>query len=212
MGNIGYKGYNLHISGNRVEELLYRDFIVPTIENPPDENTLSWMDGTYTHLFSIGDYVRVIINGDIKLYQLLDINSLNKAVWKEVILEHQDLSNYTTKEWIEEQNYLTEHQDISGKQDVLVSGINIKTINGKSLLGEGNIQINGGTSAGGSEVIILTQSEYNYLLSHEGIKDTSIYFIKNNNIPEALYIGTILIAQKDELGNISFPYNFPIIF
>jgi hypothetical protein len=39
---------------------------------------------------------------------------------------------------------LTEHQDISGKQDVLVSGENIKTINGESILGEGDIVIEGG--------------------------------------------------------------------
>lgn len=36
---------------------------------------------------------------------------------------------------------ITSHQDISGKQDTLVSGTNIKTINGESLLGEGNIVI-----------------------------------------------------------------------
>lgn len=34
---------------------------------------------------------------------------------------------------------LQEHQDISGKQDTLVSGKSIKTINGESLLGEGDI-------------------------------------------------------------------------
>ncbi len=42
--------------------------------------------------------------------------------------------------------YLTEHQDLSGKQDVLVSGTNIKTINGNSLLGSGNISISSGGS------------------------------------------------------------------
>ena len=36
---------------------------------------------------------------------------------------------------------LTSHQDISGKQDKLVSGTNIKTINGESLLGSGNVEI-----------------------------------------------------------------------
>lgn len=35
-------------------------------------------------------------------------------------------------------------QSITNKQDKLVSGTNIKTINGKELLGEGNIEINGG--------------------------------------------------------------------
>lgn len=36
------------------------------------------------------------------------------------------------------------------KQDALVSGENIKTVNGQSLLGKGNIEIQGGTGGGGS--------------------------------------------------------------
>lgn len=39
---------------------------------------------------------------------------------------------------------ITSHQDISGKQDKLVSGSNIKTINGESILGSGDITISGG--------------------------------------------------------------------
>ena len=38
---------------------------------------------------------------------------------------------------------ITSHQDISGKQDKLVSGTNIKTIDGNSILGSGNIDISG---------------------------------------------------------------------
>ena len=58
--------------------------------------------------------------------------------------------NYATQAWVNEQGYLTQHQDITGlatkeelnrKQDTLVSGINIKTINGASILGNGNISI-----------------------------------------------------------------------
>lgn len=45
---------------------------------------------------------------------------------------------------------ITAHQDISGKQDKLVSGTNIKTINGTSLLGSGNITIEGGSGGGSS--------------------------------------------------------------
>lgn len=41
---------------------------------------------------------------------------------------------------------ITSHQDISGKQDKLVSGTNIKTINGTSILGSGDITISGGSS------------------------------------------------------------------
>lgn len=42
---------------------------------------------------------------------------------------------------------ITEHQSLSGKQDKLVSGTNIKTINGTSLLGSGNIEISSGGSS-----------------------------------------------------------------
>ena len=48
---------------------------------------------------------------------------------------------------------LQEHQDISGKQDTLVSGTNIKTVNGESLLGSGNIEIQGGGGSGEENVI-----------------------------------------------------------
>lgn len=43
-----------------------------------------------------------------------------------------NLDNYATKEDLE-------NIDISGKQDILVSGVNIKTINDESILGSGNI-------------------------------------------------------------------------
>lgn len=51
-----------------------------------------------------------------------------------------DLSNYYTKQ--ETDNVIT--AATSTKQDTLVSGTNIKTINNESLLGEGNIDIQGG--------------------------------------------------------------------
>ena len=51
------------------------------------------------------------------------------------------------------------------KQDTLVSGVNIKTINNQSLLGSGNIEIQG-SSGGGSNIIELTQAEYDALTSY----------------------------------------------
>lgn len=48
---------------------------------------------------------------------------------------------YITESELDTKGYLTEHQDISGKQDVLISGSNIKTINDESVLGEGNISL-----------------------------------------------------------------------
>ena len=59
------------------------------------------------------------------------------------------------------------------KQDTLVSGTNIKTINGLSLLGSGNIVINGGES---TEHVNLTLTEYNNLSDAEK-QNGKVYFI-----------------------------------
>ena len=100
-----------------------------------------------------------------------DISAFNNDVG---YITGVDLSNYATKDnltaatddmatktWVGQQGYLTEHQSltaystteqvnsaitqaVSGKQDTLISGTNIKTINNESLLGSGNITIQGG--------------------------------------------------------------------
>lgn len=46
---------------------------------------------------------------------------------------------------------------IKGKQDNLVSGTNIKTINSQSLLGSGNIVISGG--GGGTQNVFIQETE-----------------------------------------------------
>lgn len=51
-----------------------------------------------------------------------------------------DLSGYATEQWVEDKGYLTEHQQL-------------KTINGESIIGEGNITIEGGGSSSGVESI-----------------------------------------------------------
>lgn len=53
-----------------------------------------------------------------------------------------DTSSFATKAEL--------NTNLSQKQDKLVSGTNIKTINGQSLLGNGNIAITGGSSTGGT--------------------------------------------------------------
>ena len=50
-------------------------------------------------------------------------------------------------------------------QETLVSGTNIKTINNQSILGSGNITIQGG-SGGGETVIELTQAQYDALTEY----------------------------------------------
>ena len=66
--------------------------------------------------------------------------------------------------------------------------------------------------SGGSSVTIMNQEEYDTLLSGDAIISNNIYFVVENNEPSAFYIGTMLIAQKGEIGDVGFPYTFPIIF
>ena len=61
------------------------------------------------------------------------------------------------------------------KQDILVSGTNIKTINNESILGSGNIEIQGGS--GGSNIIELTQAEYDALTAYT---EDAIYVITDS--------------------------------
>ena len=49
------------------------------------------------------------------------------------LTEHQSLEGYATQTWVQNQGYLTEHQPL-------------KTINGQSIVGEGNIEIESGVT------------------------------------------------------------------
>ena len=87
------------------------------------------------------------------------IPDVSNLATKEEIADMETKSHaaatYATKEEIPSlDGYLTEteasetyatKEQVSSKQDQLVSGTNIKTVNGQSLLGEGNIEIQGGS-------------------------------------------------------------------
>ena len=58
-----------------------------------------------------------------------------------------DITNLQTTVGNQDKSIIANTQAIQGKQDKLVSGTNIKTVNNQSLLGSGNISIEGGGSA-----------------------------------------------------------------
>lgn len=81
------------------------------------------------------------------------INSVNGQYGPDVVLNASNISETATRLYMtpEERANLanqsgtnTGDQDLSGLQDTLVSGTNIKTINSQSLLGSGDIVISGG--------------------------------------------------------------------
>ena len=109
-----------------------------------------------------------------------------------------DLTNYYTKSEVD--------TALSGKQATLVSGTNLKTINNESLLGSGNISIQGG---GGS-----VQSDWNQTdtTANDYIKNKpEVLPISYNSSRTSLEIGTFTITLngasfKDTNNNyISFP-------
>ena len=92
---------------------------------------------------------------------------------------------------------------INGKQDILVSGENVKTINGESILGEGNLIIS--STGGGSEKtcncpkhVFVTQAEYDSLEIKEKdvlyfiVKSKSTSWVLGDNLPMILSDGWVL--------------------
>ena len=169
----------------------------------------------------LNDYIRY--SNDVKAYILTDKNTKFKTINGEQITgdgditidTNVDLSSYATEQWVNEQGFLKEHQDISNlatkselntkqdtisdldtirsgaalgatalqsvpdtyalkseipdittKQDTLVSGTNIKTVNGTSLLGSGNIEV--------AKEWIGTQAQYDALSTKD---NNTTYYI-----------------------------------
>jgi hypothetical protein len=96
------------------------------------------------------------------LYDIEDTKARNGLINKVEKVEGKQLStNDFTKEYKEKLDGLSNYDDtelrnkLGDKQDNLVSGQNIKTINGESILGIGDIEIQGGTSGDTADFEVL---------------------------------------------------------
>lgn len=97
------KGYELHKTGARVNQLLERQFVVPTLDYAPNSSTTTWQDGDYVVTFRIGEQCRVKEDGEWRFYRLQDIEN-GKANWARVdISEAPVLSEYYTKQETDKQ-------------------------------------------------------------------------------------------------------------
>lgn len=88
-------GYNSNFTGERVETLLKRQFIVNTLPAVPDEGTLSWTDGGTVTNYRIGEMVRVADENSetgYTFYQLNDITEGGMAVWSNLAAGTVDVS------------------------------------------------------------------------------------------------------------------------
>lgn len=80
----------------------------------------------------------------------------------------------------------TAHQGLGEKQDTLVSGMNIKTINGVSLLGQGNLVIEGSNGSStpvtgyATDYIQITEEEISTVVIPDTIKDYPAISVYHN--------------------------------
>lgn len=196
----GHNGYYLRKSGERVSELLSRQFIVPTLPSAPTSTTLKWRDGEYDVDFRVGEMCRVRQDGEWVFYRLDDVSN-GVAIWSNAnASELPDMTDYYTKQEVdsrlEDKADVTDLPDLDDyytkrQVDDLISDIEVP--------------------GGGGGVVYITQEEYDALKETDSIVERKIYFVTINDEPSALYIGKILIAQREE-GQKGFTYNFPIIF
>jgi hypothetical protein len=193
----GHNGYYLRKSGERVSELLSRQFIVPTLPSAPTSTTLRWRDGEYDVDFRVGEMCRVRQGGEWVFYRL-DDTSNGVAVWSNAnASELPDMTDYYTKQEVDSR--------LEDKADVDDLGDYYTKRQVDDLISD--IEAPGG----GGGVVYITQEEYDALKETDSIVERKIYFVTINDEPSALYIGKILIAQREE-GQKGFTYNFPIIF
>lgn len=91
--------------------------------------------------------------------------------------------------------------DLAGKQETLVSGTNIKTINGNSILGSGDLTVGGG--GGGYDLIIdVVIDTSGNLISHNVVAADCIDFVKSfvagNDVRAVAYMRWHTYDDEDE--------------
>lgn len=192
------EGYHLNKTGERVSELLSRQFVVPTLDSVPTEQTRNWIDGEYLVDFRIGELCRVKVEEEWVFYRLVDIVGGNRVWAKANASEMPDLSDYYSKEEVDTK--IEEHQpDLSEYYTK-------EEVNTKIEEGVASIVIPEDES-----IKNVTEDEYNAMFEADTLSDKTMYFVSKDGSPIALYIGKVQIAVREE-GSKGFAYNFPIIF
>lgn len=191
-------GYHLRKTGERVNELLSRQFIVPTLSTSPTSATLKWEDGEYDVYFRVGEMCRVRQEAEWVFYRLDDIAN-GKAFWSNAnASELPDMGDYYTKDEVDDkikeyQPDLSEYytkDEVDTKIEEEVSSIIIPE---------------------DESIKNVTEDEYNAMFDANELSDKTMYFVSKDGSPIALYIGRVQIAVREE-GSKGFAYNFPIIF
>ena len=221
--NVVNNGYHLRKTGERVNELLSRQFIVPTLSTAPTSATLKWEDGEYDVYFRVGEMCRVRQDDEWVFYRLDDIAN-GKAFWSNAnASELPDMGDYYTKDEVDDK--IKEHQpdlseyytadEVDQRLGEKANSTDLPNMSEYYTKKEADKKI----SEGVSSVVIpedesiknVTEDEYNAMFDANELSDKTMYFVSKDGSPIALYIGRVQIAVREE-GSKGFAYNFPIIF
>ena len=221
--NVVNNGYHLRKTGERVNELLSRQFIVPTLSTAPTSATLKWEDGEYDVYFRVGEMCRVRQDDEWVFYRLDDIAN-GKAFWSNAnASELPDMGDYYTKDEVDDK--IKEHQpdlseyytadEVDQRLDEKANSTDLPNMSEYYTKKEADKKIEESVSS----VVIpqdesiknVTEYEYNAMFDANELSDKTMYFVSKDGSPIALYIGRVQIAVREE-GSKGFAYNFPIIF
>ena len=126
----------------------------PTIPNAVTESTVSGWGFTK----NAGTITEVTVN-DESVGNSGKVNIPRASTSRYGVVKLTNETGSTSTSYAATANAVKKAYDLANsKQDELVSGTNVKTINGESILGSGNIEISGG-SGGGKEYVKVTLSE-----------------------------------------------------
>ena len=90
-------------------------------------------------------------------------------------------------EWVANASDVSMAKDsLKDAQEKLVSGVNIKTINGRSILGSGDMLVANGSSKDGTKHVFVTQGEYDSMPEHD---INTIYFVYDGTTVEGWGFG-----------------------
>ena len=190
-----------------------REFIIPFVIQEEDFSAAGYVINTYK---GDGIYTGVYSDNENSIYRI-SIDPVKGIVYSYTLQQVSDSFLTTTSKQIvgaiNEVNAAVKTKanssDVSSKQDKLVSGTNIKTVNGQSLLGSGDITVSGGkksvtipitgveTTLTSIQVTAFKDPNTNIIISMDaGVLPTDIYsYDDSGNVVYRVYAGTLLAAS-----------------
>lgn len=172
---------NVVLDGNLSLEDL--GIIIPNLENYVTKEALNTALSDYAKKTDIPSVEGLL--SEIKAQELYQPKG-DYALKTEVPTKVSDLTNdagfQTAEDITSATKNLATKTELSDKQDTLVSGTNIKTINGNPILGEGNIEIQGGST----------------VTVDDTLNTESVNPVQNKVITEKINAMNELLAQLDE--------------